>query len=363
MFKRILSLLLVAAIATTMLVSCGGEQNDTTPSVTTPADTTPADTTPADSTPAGSNDKVIEPDAEAGTLGHTLWTLFQSTLATNPTIAMDELATALVVNEHIAFMGGAMPVEAGGFFTGFNNYQISGFKSGAVFMPMMGSIAFVGYVFQLEEGADVKAFIKSLTDNCDPRWNICVTADQTVCGAVGNTVFFVMCPTSMDNGDQGGDAGVEMGEVIWPDVETGVGATMFEAFLGYMEEDPTKSAEDLAFLLAMHESIPFMSGSMAVEPGYLAGFNNFEVTGFTSAAVFMPMIGSYPFVGYIFQLEEGADVQNFISDLQANADLRWNICVAADQLVIGAVGNTVFFLMCPETFEDTSEGGMGGMEL
>ena len=66
----------------------------------------------------------------------------------------------------------------------------------AMFAPMIGSIAFVGYIFRLDEGADVDAFMQTLRDNADPSWNICVTAEETVIDAVGNTVFFVMTPGS-----------------------------------------------------------------------------------------------------------------------------------------------------------------------
>ena len=63
------------------------------------------------------------------------------------------------------------------------------------------------------------------------------------------------------------------------------------------------------------------------------------------------MIGSIPFVGYVFELEDASSVDSFISTLKDNADLRWNICVAADEMVTGSVGNKVFFVMCPTSLE------------
>jgi hypothetical protein len=109
----------------------------------------------------------------------------------------EELANALITNPAIKFMGGAMPVEEG-LLSGFDNTEIKGFKSGAVFMPMIGSIPFVGYVFELENEADVSGFISNLKSNANLRWNICVAADEMVTGSVGNKVFFVMCPTSLE---------------------------------------------------------------------------------------------------------------------------------------------------------------------
>lgn len=108
-----------------------------------------------------------------------------------------QIAEKLVTNEIIPFAGGAMEVEPG-LLTGFDNYEVKGFKSGAVFMPMIGSIAFVGYVFELEAGADANAFVNELTTNANPRWNICVEAEETVTGVEGNKVFFCMSPLSFE---------------------------------------------------------------------------------------------------------------------------------------------------------------------
>ena len=108
-----------------------------------------------------------------------------------------QIAEKLVTNKIIPFAGGAMEVEPG-LLAGFDNYEVKGFKSGAVFMPMIGSIAFVGYVFELEAGADADAFVNELTTNANPRWNICVEAEETVTGTEGNMVFFCMSPLSFE---------------------------------------------------------------------------------------------------------------------------------------------------------------------
>ena len=77
---------------------------------------------------------------------------------------------------------------------GFNNAEITGFDEGVMFAPMIGSIPFVGYIFTLPDGADTEAFLQLLTDNADPRWNICTEADETVTGKAENMIFFVMSP-------------------------------------------------------------------------------------------------------------------------------------------------------------------------
>ena len=88
-----------------------------------------------------------------------------------------------------------------------------------------------------------------------------------------------------------------------------------------------------------------------VEEGYLTGFDNTEIKGFKSGVMFAPGMGTIPFVGYIFTLDDGADVDAFVSNLKSSANLRWNICTEAEQMVVEKSGNKVFFVMCPKSFE------------
>jgi len=138
---------------------------------------------------------VEKPDTTPKTLGNKLLAEFKTKAASG--MGTLEIAEALVTNEAISFMGGAMPVEEG-LLSGFDNYEVKGFKSGAVFMPMIGSIPFIGYVFELNNASEASAFISNLKANANLRWNICVTADEMVTGSHGNKVFFVMCPTSLE---------------------------------------------------------------------------------------------------------------------------------------------------------------------
>ena len=40
--------------------------------------------------------------------------------------------------------------------------------------------------------------MQTLTDNADPRWNVCVEAEETVVENSDNMVFFVMCPAQFE---------------------------------------------------------------------------------------------------------------------------------------------------------------------
>lgn len=131
------------------------------------------------------------------TLGQTLYNVFVNFVAENPDASSTDIADALLADEHILFAGMSMPVEAG-YLAGFPETEISGFEEGTMFSPMIGSIPFVGYVFVLADEADAEEFMATLAENADPRWNICTEADETIIESVGNKVFFLMCPSSMD---------------------------------------------------------------------------------------------------------------------------------------------------------------------
>lgn len=111
---------------------------------------------------------------------------------------------------------------------------------------------------------------------------------------------------------------------------------------------------DIAEALANSEILPFATATMEMSEGWINGFNE-EINGFKSATFFGPMIGTIPFVGYIFELDKDADTDAFISNLNEKANLAWNVCTAADEKLCESEGNFVFFVMAPASFEETSE--------
>lgn len=128
-----------------------------------------------------------------------------------------------------------------------------------------------------------------------------------------------------------------------------LGADLANLFLPLAVTDESATAATLAE--AVVADLPFEAMVMPVEPGLLTGFGNAEVTGFTEGVMFGPAISTIPFLGYVFQLEEGADGEAFCQTLQDNADLRWNICTEAEEMVAVQGGDYVFFLMCPTSLE------------
>jgi hypothetical protein len=188
--KKIIALLM-AVLMMMAMVACG---NTDTPSTDDGANTE------VSSSDVSSNDTSSEATA---TVGETLLAAFKA----DSTGTAQEVADRLITNPIIQFMGGATPIEEG-LLSGFDNTEIKGLKEGAMFAPMMSSIAFVGYIFELNDGADVEAFKTTLKDSANLRWNICVEAEELIVENEGNKVFFLMCPKSFEQPETEGDNGI-----------------------------------------------------------------------------------------------------------------------------------------------------------
>lgn len=133
---------------------------------------------------------------EPETMGEHLLVDFKQRMEENSAVTPQEMADALLTNEKIQFSGMTMEVSEG-LLTGFSA-DIKGFDKGVMFSPMIGSIPFVGYVFTVPADGDVDAFVETLKTNANPRWNICTEAEETIVEASDHTVFFLMCPTDME---------------------------------------------------------------------------------------------------------------------------------------------------------------------
>lgn len=120
----------------------------------------------------------------------------------------------------------------------------------------------------------------------------------------------------------------------------------------FKERAKADNTETIASALLANSVIAFMGATMPVEEGLLNGFGNAEITGFKEATMFAPMIGSIAFIGYVFELKEDTDAEQFMSSLKENADLCWNVCTEADEMKVSHVGNKVFFVMSPKHFEE-----------
>lgn len=109
-----------------------------------------------------------------------------------------------------------------------------------------------------------------------------------------------------------------------------------------------KDIEIVANKISKNEVLQIQMDVSTIENGsYVDGFQT-EIKGFDKAVGIRPIIGSIPFIAYIFEVE---NAEKFSENLKSNADLRWNICTEADDMEVAVVDNYVFFVMSPESFE------------
>lgn len=159
------------------------EADDTTDAADDTTDETTDDVADGDTTEESTGDK---------TVAYTLLDQFKTEIAASDDVVT--VAEALCENPVFSeVMVGAMEVEEG-YLNGFNS-EISGFNKGAMFAPFIGTIPFVGYVFETDDAEALKATLES---EAALNWNICTTADEMVVETEGNYVFFVMSPLTFE---------------------------------------------------------------------------------------------------------------------------------------------------------------------
>ena len=116
----------------------------------------------------------------------------------------------------------------------------------------------------------------------------------------------------------------------------------------YDEIKDNKDLEKIANKLSENEIIEFSVGVEELnEDSYFAGITT-EVKGFKKAYAIRPMIGTIPFVAYMFEVD---DAEAFEANLKENVDLRWNICTEADTVESVVFENYVFIVLSPNGSE------------
>lgn len=133
--------------------------------------------------------------------------------------------------------------------------------------------------------------------------------------------------------------------------ESDMGSVLSNKFLEVVDVNDAVDIELIHQIFNNDLDLPFDLVGAEVAPGLLVGFGNTEITGFSRGYQFAPIIGSLPFMGYVFELPEETNITEFKEVLSANADLRWNICTEAEKTVIVESGNKVLFLMCNSSYE------------
>lgn len=131
------------------------------------------------------------------------------------------------------------------------------------------------------ETSELSSFAQGLKDIADPAFNICTQADTTVIEQDGNFVFFLMY-----NKEDFSDLSDSYGDKLVDAFKANVNLANCEK----IAEKIIEACADDIFLVGMN-----------VEEGPLNGFSS-DVKGFKDGYVFSPMIGTIPFVAYVFEV-------------------------------------------------------------
>ncbi len=116
------------------------------------------------------------------------------------------------------------------------------------------------------------------------------------------------------------------------------------------------SLEEIAQSIIADEMFGGHRGTVTpVKEGALKGFGDAEITGFSSGVMINTVNPTFPFLGYVFELSDGTDVDEFKQMLKDNADLNFNPVVGADQVVVENIDDKVVVIITPDKIEEVQK--------
>ncbi len=184
---------------------------------------------------------------------------------------------------------------------------ISGYETGALFGSGMMGVAFIGYVFDLAEGADVDAFVEMLDGNKDPRWNGCTIADMTIIDAIGNTVFMIMCPIEAPYAISGIPEIVEPATLEADSFEESI----WNNYVEILTDNYGISAEEICNQLAQNAAFTYETEVTVYNEGIYDNFT-FGVDGYDTAAGIVAKNGDSSVIVYVVNNYDGMDMANWM---------------------------------------------------
>ena len=108
--------------------------------------------------------------------------------------------------------------------------------------------------------------------------------------------------------------------------------------------------------ISFEEYLSYQIVTMPVEDlSFLSGLTEVPA-GIGEAYLYQPGMMGQAYIGYLFRLTEGTDVETFKAALKEKADLRWNICTQANTIICENYGNTVFFSMMVVKSDEFPDG-------
>lgn len=108
--------------------------------------------------------------------------------------------------------------------------------------------------------------------------------------------------------------------------------------------------------ISYEEYVSYQIVTMPVEDlSFLSGLTEVPA-GIGEAYLYQPGMMGQAYIGYLFRLTEGTDIEAFKTALKEKADLRWNICTSANTIICENYGDTVFFSMMVVADEENPFG-------
>ena len=275
------------------------------------------------------DEKLIAPDVDKETLGYVFFEKFAEIKKADATKSAEAIVNEILESK----LGTAiqfpmvMPADPE-FLSGFKaEAEISGYKSAAILTSGMMGVAFISYVFDLEEGTDVKEFVKNVEKNVDPSWNMCTTAETVTVGAYDNSVFLIMCPAKIPSSISG------KADILEPTVTEGSASeAIWNEFKALMSgENAPAFAIDVA--TALSEGV--FAGEVTEADWCIEDENLFAYTvdGYSGASY----ITSGDKAVYVFQLEEGMEIENWTG--------YYFDGIKADQYAFGAYNSMIILMI------------------
>lgn len=129
----------------------------------------------------------------------------------------------------------------------------------------------------------------------------------------------------------------------------------YDQFMADMATWPEEERYEMTFEEFFSAQVAVMPVDTTAEELWLQGFSE-APTGFSEAYLYQPMMMGQAFIGYVFRVAEGTDVETFKQTLKDTSDPRWNICTMANTTVCESFGNLVYFSMMVVADEENPFG-------
>lgn len=319
--KKIIVLILILSVLAAVFASCDGIPTGI-------AETTRPESTSA---PEPTGTSADEPQPEpVETPEDEIVNAFIKAVQTKTGATAEEIANALL---EVRYLKNFEVMEAEYYYPGFDFSFKPDAKASYCIVDNYSPKSNLAYVFELEAGADSEAFVKSLEENANMNWNYNDNpATEGAHVVIENFVFFMVYNDTLGDVD---DAPVAK-----------KARDIVGIFRDYLKEHPTATALEIAEYINAHQHVAQLY-TQKVEENRLTGLSDY-IDGYSDGATFSPMMMPSTFIGYVFKVEDGGDVDAFATKIRNSANLAWNVCVVVNTAIVETEGNYVIFMMCNE---------------